>query len=54
MARGKGKNISNTKPRLLGIIRTQFSYHSEPWIPPTHRKSKILFKITSHDDDRGL
>jgi hypothetical protein len=28
---GKRKNISN-KPRLLGIVRTQFSHHRKSWI----------------------
>lgn len=29
-----------TKARLFGIIRTQFSHHSEPWILPTNQNSK--------------
>lgn len=41
-------------PRPLGIIRTRFSHHSEPSIPQHTRKTRLWFKITSHDDDREL
>ena len=42
------------KPMLLGIIRTQFFHHSESWTPQHIRKARFWFKITSHDEDRGL
>ena len=44
MVGDKCKNISNRKPRLLGIIRTQFSYHSEPWIPQHTGKARLCLK----------
>jgi hypothetical protein len=41
-AKGKGKNISNrNQGYLLGIFRTQFSHHSEPWIPHHTRKGRL-------------
>jgi hypothetical protein len=34
------------KPRILGIIRTQFSHHSEPWFPPnTPEKQDFDLKL---------
>ena len=32
------------KPSLLGIIRTQFSHYSKPWIPQHTGKSRFRFK----------
>jgi hypothetical protein len=43
--------ILPTEPRLLGIIRTQYSHHSESWI--TQHTGKTRFKIISHDAGRG-
>jgi hypothetical protein len=40
------------KPRLLGIIRTQYSHLSESWIPQHNRKVRFRFKIISHDGGR--
>jgi predicted HicB family RNase H-like nuclease len=37
------------KPRLLGIIRTQFSHHSKSWIYHHTRKARFRSKITFHD-----
>ena len=34
------------KPRLLGIIRIQFSHHSEPWLP--HTPEKQDYDLKSH------
>ena len=34
------------KPRLLGIIRTQFSHHSKPWIHNTPEKQD--YDLESH------
>ena len=42
------------KPRLLGIIRTQFSHYSMCWIQHHTGKARFRSKITSHDDDREL
>jgi hypothetical protein len=33
MARGKNQEYKQEKPRLLGIISTQFSHYSKSWIP---------------------
>jgi hypothetical protein len=41
MARDKGKKHKQQKPRLLDIIRTQFSYHSKPWILQYTRKVRL-------------
>jgi hypothetical protein len=54
MARGKGKNIRDKKSRLLGIIRTQSSYHSTPWITQDTGKTRLRFKFASHDDERRI
>ena len=53
MTKGKHKNHQQ-KPRLLGIIRTQFSHHSKSWILQHTGKARFRFKITFHDDNRGL
>jgi hypothetical protein len=55
MTQSKHKNFTyRNKGRLLGIIRTQFFYHSKSWIPQHTRKARFGFNITSHGDDRGL
>jgi hypothetical protein len=41
-------------PSILGNIRAEIPHHSEPWIPQDIGKARLQFKITSHDDDRGL
>jgi hypothetical protein len=38
----------------IGIIRTQFSYHSNFWICQNTGKAGLGFKIIFHDDDKGL
>jgi hypothetical protein len=40
-ARGQVQGHKQQKPRLLGIIRIQFSYHSEPWLPQHSRKARL-------------
>ena len=42
------------KPRLLGIIKIQFSHHSKSWISQHTRKARFGFKITSNDAGRGF
>ena len=42
------------KPRLHGIIRTQFSQNSKSWLPQHTRKARCGFKFTSHETDRGI
>jgi hypothetical protein len=54
MVKCKHKNFTNRNQDYLGIIRTQFSYHRKPWIPQHTGKGRCGFKITSHEDDRGL
>jgi hypothetical protein len=54
MARGKYKKMEQQKPRLCGIIRTQFSFYGISWISQHTRKARFEFKIISHDDDRGF
>jgi hypothetical protein len=42
------------KPRPLGIIRTQYAYHSKSWIPQNTQKARLGFKLISHDAGRGF
>ena len=37
---------------MLGIIRTQFSYHSKSWIHHHTGIARFRSKITSHDGDK--
>ena len=38
----------------MGIIKTQYTHHSEFWIPQHTRKARLGFKIKYHDGGRGL
>ena len=42
------------KPRLLGIIRTQFSHYSEPWISQHTRKASPGYPNTPEKQDSDL
>jgi hypothetical protein len=35
------KQTNKQKPRLLGIIRTQFSHYSKPWMPQNTGKPRL-------------
>ena len=41
----QGQEHKQQKPRLLGIIRSQFFHHSDPWIPQHTRKAKLSITI---------
>ena len=42
------------KQRLLGIVRTQYSHHSESWISQLTGKARFGFKIISHDTNKDF
>jgi hypothetical protein len=48
------QEFDQQKPKLLGIIRTQFSHHSNSLIPQNTGKARSGIEITSHYDDRGF
>jgi hypothetical protein len=48
------KQQKQQETRLLGIIRTKLSHHSNSWIKHHTRKKRYGSKVTFHDDDGGL
>ena len=52
ITRWQKANLRILKPRLLGIIRTQYTHHSESRITQQIRKARLRFKIISHDTGR--
>ena len=43
-----------TETKSTGIIGTQYSHHSESWIPQHMRKARFKFKTIPHDAGRGF